>query len=64
MEDRKMVYWERQNVVEYWTHSKVHGYKEVSKDIGMTWPCSSFKYHNQIASDETFKKREYGLINY
>lgn len=62
MEDRKKVYWERQHVVEYWTYSDLHGFREVSKDIGMTWKPDSFDYHNQIASDETFEKREHGYI--
>ena len=64
MLNRKKVYWERQHVVEYWTYSDLHGFREVSKNEGMRWELDTFDYHNQIASDESFETREHGYIKW
>lgn len=64
MLDRKKVYWYNQRIVEYFTYSDTLGYIKIPNIIGDTWQLDSFKYHEQRCNDESFDKREYGLIRY
>lgn len=64
MENKKMVYWEKQGVTEYFTYSDSLGYRNVPKRIGEKWLFNDVSFITQNASDHDFKHRENGLVKW
>jgi Uma2 family endonuclease len=62
MDNRKVVYYERQGVEEYWVYSDLHGFKEIDKSIGQTWESGSFDFRTITCDEESFKQRKYGYV--